>query len=352
MDRPGRRGHEGLVEMTTDCSFREETLEDGSDYPELASQSPLATAFHRPEWLAAVQDITGESVRLLRVLQGRETTAILPHVHARWGPIRVLLSPPSGLGMQYLGPLIPEWGDLKQDKREARLNALAEAVRNHMRERRIRFCRIRCAPGLEDARAFQWSGFEAIPQYTYRLSVGDENAVWEGMKKTVRSDIRRHDGLLTVVPAEAPDWVAFEDGLDARYSEQGLRAPLPEGYLARLREALGTDLVLLVAKEDSEFVGGAALVRMGDRIALWQGTARGPPGIPVNDILVWESIRYARAQGCFEFELMGANTRRLADFKSKFNPSLKPYLELRRFPAWASATMDIAIRLRGGNLHR
>ena len=141
--------------MTTDCSFREETLEDGTDYRELASQSPLATAFHRPEWLAAVQDITGESVRLLRVLQGRETTAILPHVHARWGPIRVLLSPPSGLGMQYLGPLIPEWGDLKQDKREARLNALAEAIRNHMRERRIRFCRVRCAPGLEDARAFQ-----------------------------------------------------------------------------------------------------------------------------------------------------------------------------------------------------
>src|SRR5947199_8065965 len=67
-----------------------------------------------------------------------------------------------------------------------------------------------------------------------------------------RSTLFPYTTLFRSVPAEARDWVAFEDGLDARYSEQGLRAPLPEGYLARLREALGTDLVLLVAKEDRD----------------------------------------------------------------------------------------------------
>ena len=333
-------------------SVQEETLEESSDYADLASHSPLATPFHRPEWLSVVEDVTTDSVRLLRVLQGHETTAVLPHVHGRWGPMRVLLSPPRGLGMQYIGPLITEWGDLMQDKREVRLIALVEAIRTHMRQTRVRSCRIRCAPGLDDVRAFQWSGFEAIPRYTYLLPVGDENAVWGGMKTTVRSRIRRQDGALAVVQGEAQDWSAFERQLGARYAEQGLPAPLPKGYLARLHDALGEDLVLLVAKKDGDFVGGAALVRMGERMALWQGTARGPPGLPVNDVLVWESIRYARAQDCVEFELMGANTRRLADFKSKFNPVLKPYIELQRLPAWAAATRDVAIKLRGGDRFR
>src|SRR2546429_745897 len=263
--------------MTTTGAFQEETLKDASDYADLASQSPLATVFHRPEWLAAVEGTTGKSVLLLRVLQGNETTAILPHVHGRWGPIRVLLSPPSGLGMQYLGPLIPEWGDLQHDKREDRLNALAEAVRGHMRESRVRSCQVRCAPGLEDARAFQWTGFEAIPRYTYRLSVRDEGAVWEDLKKTVRSDIRRHDDVLKVVPAEARDWQVFENQLDAPYFEQSMRAPLPEGYLARFRDVLGTNLLLLVPEVAGAFVGGAGFGWMDGPNGLLAGKGRGCP---------------------------------------------------------------------------
>ena len=248
MDRSGSRGREGLVGITTKNSVGEETLKDASDYRTLVSQSPLATAFHRPEWLALVEQVTGESVRLLRVLHGEETTAILPHVHSRWGPFRVLLSPPSRLGMQYLGPLIPDWSDLKQGKREERLNALAAAVLDHMRKTRVRSCRIRCTPELNDARAFQWSGFEAVPRYTYRVPVRDENAIWESMQRNVRSDIRRHEGALEVVPAMSHDWDAFENQLEDRYSQQGLRTPLPKGYLTLLRAALGPDLVLLVGK--------------------------------------------------------------------------------------------------------
>ena len=168
------------------------------------------------------------------------------------------------------------------------------------------------------------------------------------MQRNVRSDIRRHEGALEVVPAMSHDWVAFENQLEDRYSQQGLRTPLPKGYLTLLRAALGPDLVLLVGKRAGEFVGGAALVRLRDRMALWQGTLRGPPGVPVNDFLVWESIRYARAHGCTEFELMGANTRRLTEFKSKFNPELKPYLELRRLSILAEVTMNVAVRLQGG----
>jgi len=249
--------------------------------------------------------------------------------------------------MQYLGPLFPGWDGLKQDKREARLNSFAEGVRDHMREIHIRACRLRCSPGLDDARAFQWLGFDAVPRYTYTLPVVDVEIVWGGVKRNVRSYIRRHEASVDMGLGNAADWIAFERQLHARYSEQGLNAPLPDGYLARLRDALGSDLVLLAARKSGDFVGGAALIRMRDRIALWQGTVRGPPGIPVNDLLVWEAIRYARDVGCVEFELMGANTRQLASFKSKFNPTLNTYLEVRRLPVWAAVIAGFGLH-RGG----
>jgi Acetyltransferase (GNAT) domain len=341
-----------VVDVNETSTNREETLEEARDYPGLVGRSPHATPFHRPEWLSAVRDFTPGTVYLLRVLQGEETVAVLPHVHGHWGPLRVVLSPPARMGMQYLGPLIPDWTQLKQDKREARLAALANAVRVHLRETRSRACQIRGPPGLDDGRAFQWSGFEAVPRYTYVLDLANKEAIWDGMKKNVRSDIRRHENALPIAEADESDWRAFDHQVGGRYSEQGLRAPLPQGYLPQLRRALGTDLTLFVAKEDGGFLGGAALIRTGNRMALWLGTVRGPPGVPVNDLLVWHSIRYAGSLGCLQFELMGANTHRIADFKSKFNPTLQTYLEVRRLPLWAEAAWKVALKVNGGTRFR
>ena len=70
-------------------------------------------------------------------------------------------------------------------------------------------------------------------------------------------------------------------------------------------------------------------------MALWQGTTKGPPSLPVNDVLVWHAVLRAAELACVSFELMGANTRRLAAFKSKFNPRLIGYLEV----TWGNLTV-------------
>src|SRR5439155_26685523 len=102
--------------MTTTGAFQEETLKDASDYADLASQSPLATAFHRPEWLAAVEYTTGKSVRLLRVLQGKGRRGIFRKVLSGWGRIGFLPPPPAGLGMNYSDRLFRDWGNPRRKK--------------------------------------------------------------------------------------------------------------------------------------------------------------------------------------------------------------------------------------------
>ena len=327
---------------------REERLGDASDYDSLVRRTLQATVFHTSEWLKVVDAVTPRGLWFLRVVQGGETVGVLPHAHLRRGPFRLAFSPPPGLGIQYLGPLIPGWTELKQGKREQRLAAIAEALEVHLRDTRNHYCQIRWAPGLDDARAFQWNGFDALPRYIYVLRLSDETTVWESLGGNVRSSIRRHSGDIQVAAGTPEDWPIFEQRLAMRYSEQGLDRALPRGYVEALRKSLGDALTLLVARQGEDWLGAVALIHSRDRVILWQGAFKGPAGPPVNDVLVWSAIRHACATGAKEFELMGANTRRIAEFKAKFNPHLETYLETRKGTILASAALKLRARVRGG----
>jgi len=336
-------------ELTSRWTAEEETLSEARYYPELASASQHATIFHSPEWLKVASSIVPQRVQILRIAQGEETIGALPHVHLRRGPLRMILSPPPGLGMQYLGPLVQHLDGMKQDKRERRLDAIAGAVMEHMHNTRSRFCQMRWTPGLADARAFQWHGFETLPRYSYVLPLSDEKSMWSRLKQEARLHIKRHSEAISTAIGTNEDWTTFENRTRARFADQGLKAPLPATYLEALRAELGDRLVLMVARRVDEWLGAVALVRFRARLILWQGALKGTPGLPVNDILVWSSIRFGCETGCREFELMGANTKRISEFKAKFNPELEIYLELRKGPPFVSNAFKLVTRLRSGN---
>jgi hypothetical protein len=332
----------------SDVSMTEEPLHSCAEYREVFETAVPCTPFHDPRWLSVIEDVSRVDVKILRVVEGDEIIAIFPHVHGRRGILRLLLSPPSGMGIQYLGPLLPGWDVLKQDKRERRLGRFVEALGRHLAKSRDRVCQLRLAPGLDDARPFQWSGFETMPRYTYAVPLDADDALWMRLKKSVRSDIRRSESSIEVVRGNSQDLETLEGGLVDRFKDQGLDAPLPRGYLRRLTEVMGDRLTLLSARAEGKWVGGVVLVRFRDRTALWQGTTKGPPGLAINDLLIWESMRTAYAEGAKTFELMGANTERLARFKSKFNPHLESYIEALRAPWPAVMARKL---LRGGIRH-
>lgn len=349
MDRRSGRHVGSVDELTSTWISEEETLSEARYYPELASTSQHATIFHSSEWLKVASSIVPQRVQILRVAQGQETIGVLPHVHLRRGPLRMILSPPPGLGMQYLGPLFPHLDSMKQDKRERRLDSIAGAVMQHMHSTRSRFCQMRWTPGLADARAFQWHGFETFPRYSYVLPLSDEKLMWGRLKQEARLHIKRHSEAISTAVGTDEDWSIFENRARARYTDQGLTAPLPATYIEALRAELGERLVLMVARRADEWLGAVALVRFRARLILWQGAFKGTPGLPVNDILVWNAIRFGCETGCREFELMGANTKRIAEFKAKFNPGLEFYLELRKGPTFVSNAIKLVARLRSGN---
>ena len=172
---------------------------DAADYSAYVEMVRHATPFHAPGWLRVLDEGGRGGMHILRVSEGAETIALFPHLHARKGPVSFLASPPPEAGVQYLGPLFPGLEDLKQDKRERRLTRFADALLDHVRETKVRYLQVRMAPGLDDARPFLWAGFSVSPRYTYQIDLHDGvEAIWERLKKSVRSDIRRTEGGITI----------------------------------------------------------------------------------------------------------------------------------------------------------
>jgi len=60
-------------------------------------------------------------------------------------------------------------------------------------------------------------------------------------------------------------------------------------------------------------------------------------GMYPNDLLMWETIKWAADNGYKKYEMTWANTRNICRFKSKFNPYLTPYFSCEKYSPAVSA---------------
>jgi Acetyltransferase (GNAT) domain len=55
-----------------------------------------------------------------------------------------------------------------------------------------------CAPEQTNLMAFKWAGYHLSLAYTHRLATADMSAVWDGMRATTRTQIRKSEKQLTI----------------------------------------------------------------------------------------------------------------------------------------------------------
>jgi lipid II:glycine glycyltransferase (peptidoglycan interpeptide bridge formation enzyme) len=120
--------------------------------------------------------------------------------------------------------------------------------------------------------------------------------------------------------------------LSERYAQQKIRLPLKAQYLRDLYQSFGqTGLRTFLALYDGKVVGSIICVAYKDTFVSWQGGSRpGDNGFESNELLFWHTIEKAIQEGFKWFEIEGANSQHLCDFKSRFNPSISPYFMVRR----------------------
>jgi len=317
------------------------------NWNDLVLSSPHGTIFHTIEWLRLAEKQSGTELLPCMFYKGSQIVAIYPVFIKKQGFVKLALSPPPKSYMLYLGPVIADYDDLKQDKKESTYLHIQEELDKFIFERTgCKYSRIRTSPGIYDSRPLRWSGYSVDPLYTYRIDLTKGiDSVWEQFDRKLRVEINKaiREGI-TVRTGNKDDLEFIHDSLYKRYIEQGLSPVNYKKYLLDLYQRFYPEnLKIFVAEYKGQRLGGTINLCYKNGMYLWVGIPKiDLPGLSPNDLVQWEAIKWASANGLQYYEEMDAgDDPRLRYFKSKYNPELV---------IWYSATKYSSFLYRAGEI--
>ncbi|ELY87299.1 hypothetical protein C483_18448 [Natrialba hulunbeirensis JCM 10989] len=292
--------------------------------------------FHDPDALAVLDAHSDGELRLYGAFKGQQVVGLLP-VFVDDKPVgRTIFSPPPGLGVPRLGPIITP-NSPKQRKWERINAALAEGVLEDLEtDRRSTLFRMTCPLEYADPRPYVWNDLAAEPSFTYVVDLEDcadvEDAM-AGFSKSLRNEMRRYDDLDLSIETEGIDSaLRIYDDVVTQYEEYDDTAPMSRPFLRDLLSSLDDDRwrVYVARTPDGEYKSGIITLFSNDLAYYWQGGVTASyDHVSVNNCLhrmILEDIVTEPAlESVTGYDLVGANTERLCEYKGKFNGELRPY---------------------------
>ena len=329
------------------------TLDEYAD----ALPSTVNEVFHRPAALRTVDRYADADLRCFAAQKGQQTVGLLPVFVSEGRFVRTVMSPPPSLGIPHMGPLVFP-NSPKRSKVESVNGRFTEGVLAALdADDRRTLSRLVCGPGYDDPRPFEWNGFTATASFTYCIDASDGlDDVRAGFSRSLRRELGDAEETAAVVERgnRADCRFVYEDTA-ARYAAQDEPFGLSWGYVRDLTASLGEHARTYVARApDGERLTGVIVLYSDDRAYFWLGGTRSEyEGTSLNALLHWrvveDLIEDPPVDGVTAYDLMGANTERLCEYKAKFGGDLVPYYTLEsEGPAMAAAkrAYDVVKRLK------
>lgn len=308
---------------------------DSSLWDAIVDDSPIGTIFHKWEWLRIAEKHSRSRLYPIIGLRGNRPVGVFPLFYLRRWMLKAVFS--GGLGglMPTLGPIIIDYDEIQQHKLEHIYREFQGQVDDFIKsELHPNYIYIITSPGLLDVRPFVWSNYQVSPSYTYKLDLTPGEArVFDTLKSELRNTIRGGGKKgLVVKEGTAADIEYLYRSLEANYKAQNRRLSLPKEYLYDLFQEFGSrNLRLFKALHNGQNAGAILLTTYKDTTSVWVGAAKSKiAGLPTNDTIQWEAIKWSIQNDYRTFELVGAGVERLCEFKSKFSPRLEVYFDIKR----------------------
>ncbi|GAB3664705.1 GNAT family N-acetyltransferase [Halopiger thermotolerans] len=292
--------------------------------------------FHEPDALTVLDAHTDAEMRLYGAFKGQQAVGLLPVFVDEKSVGRTVFSPPVSLGVPRLGPIINP-NSPKRRKWERINGELAEAVAADLEtDKRSTLFRMTCPVGYDDPRPYDWNGFTTEPKFTYVVDLEDcadvEDAM-SGFSKSLRNEMRRYDDLDLTIEQEGIESALriYEDVVD-QYAEYDDTAPMTRPFLRDLLSSLDDDCwrVYVARTPDGEYKSGIITLFSNDLAYYWQGgVVASYEHVSVNNLLhrviLEDVVTDPELESITGYDLVGANTERLCEYKGKFNGELRPY---------------------------
>ena len=293
------------------------TANRDAEWNEALDASFHATVFGDARYLAAMARVSGRDVEFVRVEREKGFAGAALAVKQR-GPLLEVALP---LFTPYSGLLLSDYSEAEVHQGSDPLSQMAESLEN-------RFGRIRLhlPPAITDVRGLQFRGWQVSPLYTYCLDV---EAGLDGWSSGARRKARKY----------GPEFdIAAERGVAADiirlvhegYTRNGGNPPgeahsLCEAVLTLESEGLAE---CLTARKGDGLEAGIVLLHGPTASYYWMAGSK--PG-PAMTVLLSSAMERLAARGATVFDLVGANTPPIAEFKRRLGAQLVQY--------W-SATID------------
>jgi hypothetical protein len=279
--------------------------------------------FAAPWWLDAVAPGAWAEVVVER---GGRVEARLPYVSARRRGLTLLVTPPL---TKTLGPwLRPALGKstTRLEREKELMTELIDGLPafDHFDQN--------FHPSVANWLPFHWRGFEETTRYTYVLpDLGDEDALWSGLRENVRRAVRKARRSLEVRDDLGLD--AFLDVHAKTFERQGQSMPYARDLVARL-DAACTERGCrrtLFAVDAAGAVHAAAYV-VWDATSAYYLMGGGDPELResgAGSLVIWEAIR-AAATVAPQFDFEGSMLEPVERFFRAFGGEQRPYFHVTK----------------------
>lgn len=306
------------------------TGENRDRWDRFVERSPQGTAFHRFDVLETVAEHTDSRLHPLVGYKGQERVGVFPVFEITRGFVTTVFSPPPQMGLAQLGPALAPLSGMNRRTADKRVQRFLSGCIDWLDETvDPSYVHLRTHCRFADGRPLTWNGFDLTPRYTY---VVDLSRSREELLESFSSDARRN------VQSESDDRFRIEeDGVEGverivshlqqRHEEQDLDFPVTAEFAADLYRALGEDARTYICTIDGEYASGMITVEDDETIYRWQGGAwpAVDSDVSINDLLDWRIMEDAVERGREQYDLVGANTESVSEYKAKFAPELRTY---------------------------
>ena len=307
--------------------------EELKNWDSLIEDSPYGTIFHTLDWLKIVEKHTNTKLYPLIGSKGEEIIGVFPMFYKKKGPLKMVFSPPPKTGIPYMGPVMIGYNKLKQEKKESLLMDFFTGVDNFIHNNlKPDYIYSELPPGLIDCRPFKWLGYQVEPMYGYLLdiSIGLSN-LESNFSMQARRNIKKakKDGMSIELGSKEELLVLYERLYD-RYAEQDRKIPISKDYIIDIFDKyFPENLKVFIIRRQEEIISGGIKLCYKDRIIDWIGQPKTTVRT-ANDFLHWGVIKWGIEHKLNYYEILGANTLSISQFKSKLNPSLDIYFGIKK----------------------
>jgi len=273
------------------------------DAPRIAAfvaQCADATAFHRPEWLQAVERACGHETHIVLAQMGGEIVALLP-LHAVHSPLfgRALVS----TGFAVDGGVI---GD------PAHAGALAQAAVRLAARLSCPSVELRGGPlpgGALDAAQGWHVKTDSHAGFVMPLAA-DDDAQLTAIPRKQRAEVRK--GLANALTVQIGRSAADRAMHYAVYAEsvRNLGTPVfPRALFDAVLDGFGEDAeILTVLAEDRPVASVFSLYHRGAVMPYWGGGIADARRLRANDVMYYRLMCHARLRGCDRFDFGRSKT--------------------------------------------